>query len=45
MLCLFYSLFEVKQEQITFNLFHFSRHRIPFIQDEGNCGREVGWLS
>ena len=31
---LFYSLVEVEQAQITFNLFHFSRHRIPFIQDE-----------
>ena len=29
-----YSSFGVKQAQITFNLFHFSRHRVPFIQDE-----------
>ena len=37
-LCLFDSLFEVKEAQITFNLFHFSRHRDPFIQDEGKGG-------
>ena len=29
-----YFLFEIKQAQITFNLFHFSRHRVPFIQAE-----------
>ena len=32
-----YSLFEVKPAQITFNLFHFRRHRVPFIQDERKC--------
>ena len=27
-----------KQAQITFNLFHFSRHRVPYIQDgEKGC--------
>ena len=32
-----YTLFEVKPAQITFSLFHFSRHRVPFIQDERKC--------
>ena len=35
-LCLFYSLFEVKQTQITLNLFHFSLRRVHFIQEERN---------
>ena len=28
----------LKQAKITLNLFHFSRHRVPFIQDETNGG-------
>ena len=28
------SLLDVKHAQITFNLFHFSRHLLPFIPDE-----------
>ena len=39
---LFYSLFEVTQAQITFNLFHFSNHRVPFIQDERKGGVRSG---
>ena len=32
-----------KQEQITFNLFHFIRHRVPYIQDDekGGMGSRV----
>ena len=37
-LCWFYSLFEVKQAQITLNLFRFSRHRVSFIRDERKGG-------
>ena len=42
-----FSLLKVKQAQITFNLFYFSRHRVPFIQDEGRgCMRckVVVWI-
>ena len=45
MSCLFHSLFEVKQAQIRYNLFYFSRHLVPFIQDEVKVVWEVGWLS
>ena len=32
-----------KQAQMTFNLFHFSRHRVPYIQDgeKGGMGSRV----
>ena len=32
-----------KQAQITFNLFHFNRHRVPYIQDgeKGGMGSRV----
>ena len=33
-----FSLLEVKQVQMTFNLFHCSRHRVPLTQDEGKGG-------
>ena len=35
-----------KQAQITFNLFHFSRHRVHYIQNDekGGIGSIVVWL-
>ena len=34
-----------KQAQITCNLFHFSRHRVPCIQDGGKGVWEAGWFN